>query len=135
VPLLAVDVPVDTAAAVVPADAKAVAKALDRGTEAKNRIAAVALLGDRLTALHAVQADRAKSTAQYQEACAGKVSSAGFLIRGVLVTTANEETPACRAIAADLVRQTTAFDLEHKAIVETAHQRDLPRRAPCPLRQ
>src|SRR5260221_5698809 len=59
VPLPAVDVPVDTAAAVVPADGKAVTKALDPGTEAKNRIAAVALLGDPLTALHDVPADQA----------------------------------------------------------------------------
>ena len=95
------------------------------GTLAANRIAAVALLDGRLVALHVVQIDRDRAAAHYNDACAGKVTSAGWLLRGELITTPNAETPVCRAMATDLEKLTRTFNLDHAAIAETARTRGI----------
>lgn len=87
---------------------------------AANRIAAAALLEKRLVALSAAMAERDQTAARYQDACAGKATSAGWLLKGQLIMTPNAETPACRAMASDLARQRSAYDTEHAAIEETA---------------
>lgn len=87
---------------------------------AANRIAAAALLDNRLVALSAAMAERDQTAARYQDACEGKATSAGWLLKGQLIMTPNAETPACRTMASDLARQTSAYAAEHAAIEETA---------------
>ncbi len=82
--------------------------------------AADALLGRDLTALRTVLRDHNKLAAQYAEACAGKVTSAGWTLRGEEITTANWQTPACRTIAADLERQSVAYAGGRRALEEKA---------------
>ena len=81
---------------------------------------AVALLGARLEALSARLAVRNQLAAQYRDACAGKRTSAGWLLKGELITTPNEQTAQCRTIDSDLSGQIAAVSFEHGAISETA---------------
>jgi len=96
------------------------AKTVSGGTLSENRRKATALLGSRLEALRAKVPGRDQLAAQYREACAGKETSAGWLLRGELITTPNDQTPQCRTIASDLQSQTRAITLEHDALTETA---------------
>jgi hypothetical protein len=109
-----VDVPIAPAATASPAFAS--------GTLTANQTAGAALLTDRLVALEKVFASRTQLAAQYRDACAGKETSAGWALGGALIATPNEETPVCRRIASDLERDTTAFDVEHRALTETARR-------------
>jgi hypothetical protein len=96
------------------------ATAVSGGALAENRIKATALLGARLEALRAKVPGRNQLAAQYRDACAGKETSAGWLLKGELITTPNDQTPQCRTIASDLQSQTRAITLEHDALTETA---------------
>jgi hypothetical protein len=92
----------------------------------QKQIEADALIGPRLGALHAGLLIRDQTVASYRDACAGKTTSAGFFIRGVLVTTRNEDTPVCLAMAATLAQQTAAATDERAAIVENARTSAIP---------
>ncbi len=87
---------------------------------AKNRAAGAALLGARLVAVRQLLTKRTQTTAQYQEACAGKETSAGWKLRGEEITTPNAQTPVCLTLASDLENQTGTYTRERAAITETA---------------
>jgi len=87
---------------------------------ASNTQTANALIGARLVALAQVVVSGRAASAKYSDACAGKESSAGWLLRGELVTTQNADTPACLTIAAELSRLSGRLRSERSAITETA---------------
>lgn len=89
-------------------------------TVAAHRDAADLLLHDRIQALAVLADQRDQSAAQYRDACDGKSTSAGWLLRGELIMTPNAQTAACRTIASDHAHQAAAFTREHAAITETA---------------
>jgi len=89
-------------------------------TLAKARAAGVALLGARLVAVRQLLTTRDRTAAQYRDACAGKQTSAGWLLRGEEVTTPNAETPVCRSTLSELESQTATYTAERAAITETA---------------
>jgi hypothetical protein len=92
------------------------------GTLAENRRKATTLLGARIDALREKVPTRIQLAAQYRDACAGKETSAGWTLRGQLITTPNAETPQCRTIASDLQTLTRAIALEHDALTELARR-------------
>jgi hypothetical protein len=49
------------------------------------------------------------------------VTSAGWLLRGQLITTPNDETPVCRSLATDLAAERAAVTRESAAITDAAH--------------